>query len=132
MPTYAFRCPTCETRTELFCRMSELDAQHPSCCGAKMVQQLFANTGSVQAEARYRCPATGELVTTRRKRRYLFEKHGLADANDYASNVEKTKKRAQADRELGAQLYKDLPDSVIRECAQMAEAETNRIGSGTA
>jgi hypothetical protein len=131
MPIYEFRCPTCDTHRDVVCRIAEREANTPVCCGIPGVQVLHAAMVRVQAEARYRCPATGEIVTTRRKRRYLFEKHGLADADDFKSNVEKTKRRAAKDRELAAELYKGVPESVVNAMQKVSDAELAKLtGTG--
>lgn len=129
MPTYAFRCPTCDTRTELVCRIAELDASHPACCGAPMVQQLFANMGRVQTGCHYKCPATGQWITNRRQRAEVMKQNGLVDADDYASNMQKTKARFERNKELGAKLYKDVPPDVLREMRKMNDDETVRLNA---
>lgn len=132
MPIYDLKCTTCGAREDHTLRVAELDSNRPQHCGAPMAVVLHASVGMVQAEARYRCPATGEIVTTRRKRRYLFEKHGLADADDFKSNVEKTKRRAAKDRELAAELYKGVPESVVNAMQKVGDAELAKLtGTGS-
>lgn len=84
-----------------------------------MVRQLTAPNVNVRVEAHYICPMTGEGVTSRRRRQYLMDKHDVVDANDFTSLREKQIKARQADRELAAQLTKDLPREV-HQAAQQA------------
>lgn len=60
----------------------------------------------------YKCQVTGEVVQSMRKRRYLMEKHGLADARDYKETW--AKKRAQTAKENAEakQHYDSIPDAV--------------------
>lgn len=89
-----------------------------------MQRILTAPNLQIQTEARYRCPMTREIVTTRRRRQYLMDKNNVVDANDYASNFEKTKKRAQADRDLAAELHKGEPAEVMREAQRILQQAT--------
>lgn len=60
----------------------------------------------------YKCQVTGEVVQSMRKRKYLMEKHGLADARDYKDTW--AKKRAQTAKENAEakQHYDSIPDAV--------------------
>ena len=131
MPIYDLKCKTCGAREDHSLSVAALDDNRPQHCGAPMDVVLHASTVGVRADCAYKCPATGEIVTTRRKRRYLFEKHDLRDADDYASNFEKTNQRAQRDRELGAKLYADVPDHVQRELKRMQDDDAARALKGS-
>lgn len=79
MPTYTFRCPECEAVQERFCRVSELDANTPECHGPMRIVIQPAH-GHVKMECRYKCPVTGEGVTSWKQRRESFARHNLSDA----------------------------------------------------
>lgn len=131
MPIYDLKCTVCGTREDHSLRVAELDSNRPTHCGAPMDVVLHAPIAAmVQAEARYRCPVTGQKVTTRRERRYLFEKHDLVDANDFASNREKTIKHRERARELSAKLYEGLPKEALREMDTIAKDELRKIETG--
>lgn len=132
MPIYDLKCTRCGAREDHTLRVAELDSNRPRHCGAPMEIVLHAAVSMVRADCHYVCPATGEKVTTRRKRRYLFEKHGLADADDFKSNVEKTKQRAAKDRDLAAQLYRDVPDAVVNTMQAVGDAELAKLTQGSA
>lgn len=68
----------------------------------------------------YQCQVTGEPVQTMRKRRYIMEKHGMADARDYTLTWAKQREtRARENAEAKAH-YASLPDSVQKAAAATA------------
>ena len=80
MPTYVYQCE-CGQRTERFNRIAERYSNAPICHGSMAIVPQ-APMVSVQADAHYICPATGERVTSRRQRKYMMEKGGYIDADD--------------------------------------------------
>lgn len=125
MPTYVYRC-TCGETLERVNRIAERRTNAPHHCGEPMdivIQPPLS--ASVQAEAHYICPATGEKVTSRRQRKYLFEKHGLIDADDVNPGL----KRAQdnlhaADKEAARQAVAGLTEGQKRAYAEAAQQIT--------
>ena len=85
---YDFRCSECGAEHEnVTLPMSAIgtDAE-PHCCGARMTQYFQPGRrtmATVQGEARYVCPKTGEKITSWKQRGENFARHGLMDANDF-------------------------------------------------
>ena len=116
MPNYHFRCPDCGAEREEFLRIADMESNSPKCCEKTMKVVLYpALVVGVQVDAHYKCMATGKKITSRRQRRYVMESRGLVDAGDYSSNMGKEIKRRQRDKELAAELYKDVPREVFKE-----------------
>ena len=82
---------------------------------------LTAPAGSVQGEAHYLCPVTGEQVTSWAQRRNLFAKHNLIDANEVGKDTfKKERLDAKAKRDELAKDY--LPPELM--------SKLKKIGSG--
>lgn len=107
MPTYQFRCPACGTVRELFCRVSEQEANRPQCCNTASETVIQPTYGYVQSECHYKCPATGQSVTSWKQRRETFARHGLNDASDY--NVEKEIAKARKKKADSEALARQMP-----------------------
>lgn len=108
MPLYSYRCTKCGAQRDEYNSIANR-ALGPQCCEATMEPQITAPSVMVRCEARYKCPVTGEEVTTRRKRQYIMDKHGLIDANDTISNKLLTDQRAQEAREGQQKMMASLP-----------------------
>ena len=67
---------------------------------------LYPSYGFVQAECRYRCPATGKGVTSWRQRREIMASKNLMDMSDInpAKEIAKAEARKAADMKLAAQM----------------------------
>lgn len=114
MPIYQYRCPECGSEQDDFNRVDDRHEKSPVCaCGTKTVMVITPVRGSVQPDAHYICPATGEQVTTWRKRRDTFAEHGLMDARDISKPTVRAERKARKQREL---------ERAMRECPQVAEA----------
>lgn len=84
MPIYAFRCATCGSDQDQFARVDDRDASPPQCCGASMARQMTAPMVSVPTAEGYKCPMSGEVVTSNRRRKYLMEANNVVDAREYS------------------------------------------------
>lgn len=84
MPIYELRCTECGHNFENFRRYSE-HGQWDDCpeCGGTPFQ-VISRPMSVHVDnmPEYLCPATNQVITSRKKRRESFARHGLMDAND--------------------------------------------------
>lgn len=61
--------------------------------------------GHVKMECHYKCPVTGEGVTTWKQRNELFARHNLSDAaSDYTADqiIDKAVKKQEANNRLAA------------------------------
>lgn len=121
MPIYSYRCGQCDREADSFARIEDRD-NGPACCGAAMARQLSAPMVMVPGgtDFAYQCQVTGENVQSMRKRKYIMEKHGLADARDYSATWAKQREtRARENAEAKAH-YASLPDSVKKAAAATA------------
>lgn len=118
MPIYAYKCPQCGSEKDDFNRIDDRHTNAPACaCGTQMAMQFTPVRGSVQQDAHYVCPATGEQVTSWRQRRETFARHGLIDARDMDKSYREQKTKAKRDR----------LEKALRECPQVIEAEGRRM-----
>ena len=112
MPTYAYKCPTCQSERDVFCKIAEMDEKIPECHG-KMERQIQAVSGYVQMACHYVCPVTRKGVTSWKERKELFAKHNLRDASDWnpAQEITKQKKKRIENETLAANMphVSDLP-----------------------
>ena len=82
-----------------------------------MARQLTAPLVSVPGDVGYKCPMTGEVVSTNRRRKYLMEKNGVVDARDYTDSWKRVRQqRAEEKAEVQKQLDA-LPDAVKKAVA---------------
>ncbi len=105
MPLYDFRCDHCGTAREVYRTLS--DDTKPECCDHEMTQiHTSAPYGSVRMEAHYRCPATGQGVTTWKQRREIMARHNLVDVSDMPASkvIEQEDKKWAAIRKKAAEL----------------------------
>lgn len=122
MPIYPYRCETCGRSQDAFNRVDDRDANAPTCCGAATARQLSAPMVSVPGNCAYKCPVTGQTVTSERQRRNLMAEHRLVDANDFtpAYMVERKRKARAENERLAAELYRDIPKEVVAEANKIA------------
>lgn len=113
MPIYTYKCPQCESERDDFNRIDDRHTNAPVCeCGTRMAMQISPVRGSVQPDAHYVCPASGERVTSHRQRRETFAKHGLMDARDFDKSwrqqqTDEKRRRLQKSLELCPQEFAD-------------------------
>ena len=79
-------------------RLAESDAPGPLCCGAPMTKRITAPMVSVAAFDNYRCPMTGEVVQSFRRRKYLMEQNNVVDARDFEGHWKRTQAKRDAER----------------------------------
>ena len=83
---YEYRCAHCGREDEKHNTIAERKTNAPDCCGAKMEQHFRTPPRAVYVQAwddNYKCVATGEVVTSRRKRAEVMARHDLVDGNDF-------------------------------------------------
>ncbi len=96
MPLYDFRCQTCEAEVEAYRSIRDSESEPPTHCGAAMVKvHKRAPMGSIQVDACYRCPVTGDAVTSRRQRSEIMKRHNLVDALPAHEVIRDSKKRRE-------------------------------------
>lgn len=97
---YDYLCRSCGHETEAINKIDERRTNAPVCCGEGMdIIIKKAPLGFVEREVRYRCPVTGQGVTSMRQRKDIMAREGLVDANDF----EPLKKVARKNKELAEQ-----------------------------
>ena len=131
MFTYEYRCTRCGRETEAVRRMSERLTKAPECCGERMAQVfLTPPVGFVDNMDAYRSPATGEVITSRRQRRYEMEKNDLIDANDFAKSYEQRKAEKERNQAEIAAIKAEMPKDLKKEVQQITKQEADRFKSG--
>lgn len=76
MPTYAYKCPTCRSRRDVFKSIANLNREEPcETCQTPMERQLSAPR-IVADYAGYNCPITGKWVEGRRAHEENLKRHG--------------------------------------------------------
>lgn len=110
MPTYTYRCDTCTHVQDEFNRVAECESAAPMCCGERMSIKIQPVMGSVQGECHYRCPATGQLVTSWKQRNEIFKRHNLMDARDMNPGFVKRESDAQIARDEAIAAEMDMPE----------------------
>ena len=113
MPIYAYRCGTCGRDKDEFNRIADRD-NGPECCGAPMAKRLTACMVQVPGgiDVDYRCPVSGEVVQSMRKRQYIMEKNDLVDARDLQDTWKRRLAADKAEREEVAAVNNAIPDAV--------------------
>ena len=113
MPLYAYKCAACGRDADEFNRIADRD-NGPDCCGAAMARRLTECMVSVPGgiDVDYKCPLSGEVVQSMRKRQYIMEKNGLVDARDLQDTWKRRLANDRAEREEIAAVNNAIPDAV--------------------
>ena len=113
MPLYAYKCAACGRDADEFNRIAERD-NGPSCCNAAMGRKLTACMVQVPGgiDVDYRCPVSGEVVQSMRKRRYIMEQNGLVDARDLQDTWKRKLASDKAERDEIAAVNNAIPEAV--------------------
>lgn len=113
MPIYTYTCGTCGRDRDEFNKVADRDNM-PDCCGAAMSRKLTACMVSVPGgtDIDYKCPVTGEVVQTMRKRQYIMEQNGLVDARDLQDTWKRRLAADKAEREEIAAVNNAIPEAV--------------------
>lgn len=121
---YDYLCMNCGHQEERHNKIDERKTNAPVCCGEPMnIVILKAPMGFVDNMEAYKCVATGEVITSRRQRRYVMEKGDYIDANDFKKTpeqrrAEKAKKQAELKAirdEIPAELQAAMKTEIKRE-----------------
>ncbi len=113
MPLYAYQCATCGRDADEFNKIADRD-NGPSCCNAAMGRKLTACMVQVPGgiDVNYRCPVSGEVVQSMRKRRYIMEQNGLVDARDMQDTWKRKLASDKAERDEIAAVNNAIPEAV--------------------
>jgi len=113
MPIYSYRCKVCGQAKDQF-NTVENRANGPQCCGASTDKMLTACMVQVPGgiDVDYRCPVSGEVVQSMRKRRYIMEQNGLVDARDLQDTWKRKLASDKAEREEIAAVNNAIPEAV--------------------
>lgn len=90
---YEYECKVCGNQTESVNRMADRHTGAPSCCDQQM--NLYIGTppmGYVDRSIFYRCPVTGEGVTSKKQRREIMAREGLVSAHELCRSKEQRQK----------------------------------------
>ena len=113
MPIYSYRCADCGREADSFAHIEDRD-NGPSCCNAAMGRKLTACMVQVPGgiDVDYKCPVSGEVVQSMRKRRYIMEQNGLVDARDLQDTWKRKLASDKAEREEIAAVNNAIPEAV--------------------
>ena len=76
MPIYAYKCPDCSQRRDIFKPISRLDWEEPcEACETPMERQLAA-PAVIGDYAGYECPISGQRIEGRRQHEENLKRHG--------------------------------------------------------
>jgi putative FmdB family regulatory protein len=123
MPVYTYRCGTCEQSRDAFNKVDDRDCS-PECCGQAMARQFTAPMVQVPGgiDVNYRCPMSGEVVQSMKRRKYLMEKHGVVDSRELTDTWKKNQAARQAEQAEMKAAYDALPEAVKKAGEQLAKA----------
>jgi putative FmdB family regulatory protein len=123
MPVYEYQCMDCGQRHEAVRTVKER-GRGPICCGSPAEQRIFHSPPATYRQMEpYKCPATGEIITSSRQRKQIMKENNLTDASDFGTPdwdrmVEERKEfHATANKELPQELQRAIKreglDSVL-------------------
>ena len=112
MPLYSYHCPACGDEVDEMRRLAESDAPGPLCCGAPMPKRITAPMVAVKAFENYRCPMSGEVVQSFRRRDYLMKQNNVVDAREFEGHWQRVEAKRKAERAAVAAEYEKLPEAV--------------------
>ncbi len=99
MPLYTYACPECGGVDTEFNTVQNRHAG-PVCCGRTMLLEITATQVSTVlgggAMQGYKCPITGNWVTSRKQRREIMARHGLVEAGDSTTKGRERKEQMLA------------------------------------
>jgi len=118
MPMYLYRCVECDAVQEQFSRVSDRDANIPTCHGP-MARQLSVSLINMQANVHAISPIDGTPLTSRRQRAEYMKRNSLEDAVPAAETIRRAKEKKAENQRLAAQIPK-LPEHVVRQLQAQA------------
>lgn len=124
MPTYEYKCLDCG---EYITRYNSVDARRintPKCqCGGntefKISMPMIASAARFE---NYKCPVTGDIVTSQKKKKYIEDKNDLII-------VEKGMGLTQAERQAKRQEVKNYKDHLPDELKPELQKELQSINN---
>jgi hypothetical protein len=123
LPTYTAKCDECGQVADYVRRVADREST-PECCGRPMWRTLTAPMiqGSSCEDVSYKCPMTGEVVKSLRRRQYLMEANNVVDSRDL---YDSWKKKIASDKQEKADLAAfnaSIPEAVKKAAMDTAPA----------
>ena len=115
MPTYDYQCRECGSVAEAYNTIAERETNAPECHGPMRIAIFTAPMGFVDNMAEYRCPVTGQGITTRRQRNETMKRLGVIDANDVVRSPEQRRKDKQKKDEEMARINAEIAATVPKD-----------------
>lgn len=113
MPLYAYQCETCGSNRDHYAKVAERDSHGPECCQKPMARKLTACAVQMPGgDVSYKCPMTGEVVKSMRRRQYLMEKNDVVDARDFTEEWKRKDAQRKAEKAEAKAYYDSLPKAV--------------------
>jgi hypothetical protein len=115
---YEYECQICKHRTTAVRTIAERKSG-PDCCNGKMELGIFS-APSLKVpmwDVDYFCQALGQPITSMRQRKYLMDKGGLVDADEFGKpDFEKMAAKSKAVKEYKQpEVPMELQDAMVRE-----------------
>lgn len=122
---YEYRCTQCGEPLEKHNKIEERHTGAPVHCGQRAVLEIRTAPRDcfVDNMEEYRCPVTGQGVTTRRQRNEIMAREGLVDANDHLSTWENRQKKTEAAQEAYRKSVEEEPKVIREEVDKWARQE---------
>jgi putative FmdB family regulatory protein len=128
MPTYVFRCPSCNKQFERVLRLAEYDTPQACGCGAIAERQICAP--AVRGDyAPYECPITGRAIEGRRAHEENLKRHGCR-VLEPGESAEASRRRAESDRALESSIEATAEQFVATLPSRKLEQLASELQSG--
>jgi hypothetical protein len=115
---YEYECQICKHRTTAVRTIAERN-NGPDCCNGKMEKHIFTAPANKipMWDVDYFCKALGQPITSMRQRKYLMDKGGLVDADEFGKpDFEKMAAKSKAVKEYKQpEVPMELQDAMVRE-----------------
>ena len=104
---YESKCNECGEIHQYIASIAKCLSAAPMCCGHKTTRFFSANSipeinkSSARVFENYKCPETGDVVTSDKQRNEIMAKHDLVDSREMGSGKEHIKRsnKIQADKD---------------------------------
>ena len=128
MPTYTYRCNTCDEDTEKWNKIADMH-DSPICeCGGETKKIMnVCNIGafSTKVAAAYESPIDGKAITSERARQYDMESNGCRPWE----GIKQEKKAVESQKKINnAKLDKAVDTEMSKQISAMPSAKRKKLG----
>lgn len=101
MPTYTYRCATCQRTKDAVSRVDDRHTNAPSCgsrrCGGRQMALIVCPPQVVPDLNPYYCVVSEGVISSRKQRREMMKRYGVVEAGD-VSRRERDRRREREER----------------------------------